>query len=347
MQTEEIFKQNEFSLSKQEKTKFLLSSLNRLTQHHQKKCPEYAKILKVLYPNFSKGQSLSDLPHLPVSLFKEVDLLSIPKEDVFKTLTSSGTTSSIPSRIFLDKDTAQRQVKALSCIMTSLLGKKRLPMLIVDHPAVIKNRLSFSARGAGILGMMNFGRDHLYALDDDMNLKVSAVSDWLKKYKNEKILIFGFTFMIWQYFLQKIKTSIPQGFLIHSGGWKKLQEIAVTNEKFKKTVKEKTGIAKTFSFYGMVEQVGSVFIECERGNMHCPNFADIIIRDPITWQPALEGVIQVLSALPTSYPGHSLLTEDMGKIKGEDSCPCGRMGKYFQIEGRVPKAELRGCSDTQ
>lgn len=347
MQTEEIFKEKEFSLSQEDKTKFLLSSLNQLTQHHQKKCPKYAKILKVLYPNFSKGKNLSELPHLPVSLFKEIDLMSIKEGDVFKTLLSSGTTSSTPSRIFLDRDTAQRQIKALSCIMTSLLGKKRLPMLIVDHPGVIKNRLSFSARGAGILGMMNFGKDHLYALDDDMNLKEGVVSDWLNKYKKEKILIFGFTFMVWQYFLQKIKMSVPNGILIHSGGWKKLQDQAITNEKFKKTVKEKTGIAKTFSFYGMVEQVGSVFIECEKGYMHCPNFADIIVRDPITWQPALNGVIQVLSALPTSYPGHSLLTEDMGKILGQDSCPCGRMGKYFQIVGRVPKAELRGCSDTQ
>lgn len=54
----------------------------------------------------------------------------------------------------------------------------------------------------------------------------------------------------------------------------------------------------------------------------------------------------MLSLLPRSYPGHSLLTEDMGVLLGEDDCPCGRLGKYVRVTGRVPKAEVRGCSDT-
>ena len=57
-------------------------------------------------------------------------------------------------------------------------------------------------------------------------------------------------------------------------------------------------------------------------------------------------MIQLLSLLPTSYPGHSILTEDIGSIYGEDDCSCGRKGKYFKIYGRLKNAELRGCSDT-
>ena len=63
-------------------------------------------------------------------------------------------------------------------------------------------------------------------------------------------------------------------------------------------------------------------------------------------EPGEEGVLQVLSPLPRSYPGHSLLTEDLGVLLGEDDCPCGRKGKYFKVTGRVPRAEVRGCSDT-
>ena len=58
------------------------------------------------------------------------------------------------------------------------------------------------------------------------------------------------------------------------------------------------------------------------------------------------GIIQVLSVLPGSYPGHSLLTEDEGTLLGEDDCPCGRFGKYFKVSGRIRNAEIRGCSDT-
>jgi len=98
----------------------------------------------------------------------------------------------------------------------------------------------------------------------------------------------------------------------------------------------------------MAEQVGSVFLEGDDGYLYPPNFADIIVRDPLTFreQPVGEpGVIQVLSLLPSSYPGHSILTEDMGVIRGIDDSTCNRSGKYFSVLGRVPQAELRGCSD--
>jgi hypothetical protein len=57
--------------------------------------------------------------------------------------------------------------------------------------------------------------------------------------------------------------------------------------------------------------------------------------------------MEVLSLLPLSYPGHALLTQDLGIVHGVDDCGCGQLGTRFSIEGRVPKTEVRGCSDTQ
>lgn len=90
-------------------------------------------------------------------------------------------------------------------------------------------------------------------------------------------------------------------------------------------------------------------MQCEQGHLHTSIFSDVIIRQPHDFSSApvgTSGIIQVLSLLPESYPGHSLLTEDEGILLGEDDCPCGRKGKYFKILGRLKKAELRGCSDT-
>ena len=75
----------------------------------------------------------------------------------------------------------------------------------------------------------------------------------------------------------------------------------------------------------------------------------MIVRDVRDFSPCpvgQRGIIQVVSVLPRSYPGHALLTEDEGMVLGEDDCPCGRKGKYIQILGRMKSAELRGCSDT-
>jgi phenylacetate-coenzyme A ligase PaaK-like adenylate-forming protein len=133
------------------------------------------------------------------------------------------------------------------------------------------------------------------------------------------------------------------------GGWKKLQEQAVDNHTFRAELKSWAGIETVVNYYGMVEQTGSLFMECEEGHLHAPIYSDIIIRNPQTFEPSPlgeEGIVEVLSIVPRSYPGHGLLTEDWGMLLGEDDCACGRQGKYFKILGRVAKAETRGCSDT-
>jgi hypothetical protein len=85
------------------------------------------------------------------------------------------------------------------------------------------------------------------------------------------------------------------------------------------------------------------------GEKHPAAELRLLIRDPMDFhvlEKGKHGIIQVVSMLPESYPGHSLLTEDEGEILGEDDCPCGRKGKYFRIFGRLKNAEIRGCSDT-
>jgi len=83
--------------------------------------------------------------------------------------------------------------------------------------------------------------------------------------------------------------------------------------------------------------------------LHASIFSDVIIRNPKDFSECEigeRGLVQVVSVLPHSYPGHCLLTEDEGMIEGIDDCPCGRKGKYIKLFGRIKKAEIRGCSDT-
>ena len=253
-----------------------------------------------------------------------------------------------------------RKYKILSLIVKEWLGPKRLPMLIIDHANVIKDKYSYSARGVGIQGLSIFGHHHVYALDDNMTLNIERIEHFFQSYQNETIFIFGFTYMVWQYFicvLEKLgkRYDLSKVIIFHSGGWKKLQDIAVSNPVFNNRLSnvlslKNTKNVKIHNFYGMVEQTGTIYVECEAGYLHCPVWSDVIIRSKKDLTPenyGREGIIQVNSLLPTSYPGHSLMTEDLGVMFGEDNCSCGRNGKYFQVNGRVAKAEVRGCSDTQ
>jgi hypothetical protein len=325
-----------------------------LTDFHRRCCEPYRRILLALGADDPAFYGIEAFPYLPVRLFKDFELKSVRDTEVIRTLTSSGTTSQKPSRIFLDKTTSLYQTRALVTIMQNFIGKKRLPMIIADSPSVIKDRRTFSARGAGLLGMSTFGRDHFFLLKENMDIDIEGAENFLTRHRDEDILIFGFTFMIWQYLYKGLlnfpgSLDLRKGILIHSGGWKKLTEEAVDDTTFKTSLRNLCGLVTSYNFYGMVEQIGSVFMECEYGSFHAPNFADIVIRDPFTWHalPYLkEGVIEVISVLPHSYPGHVLLTEDIGTIGGEDDCPCGRSGRYFSVKGRLAAAELRGCSDT-
>ncbi len=341
-----------YELSQAQKEQALLPLFEVLHHLHRQHCCEYRRI--------TQGQGgasiidLQSLPYLAVRLFKQLRLSSVTPEAEFKLLQSSGTTGAQVAQVVLDRATSSRQSKVLVKIMQQTLGKQRLPMLIIDSPSVLKDKQKFSARGAGIQGMAFFGRDHTYALDEDMQPNWQAIDAFAEKYQGQPVLIFGFTFMVWLYFVQALqhhgrRLSLTDGILIHSGGWKKLVDQQVDNERFKSTLLEMTGIRQCFNFYGMAEQVGSVFVECHEGHLHAPIFADVIVRDPFTFKPAKlgqSGLLQVLSIVPTSYPGHSLLTEDLGSLLGVDDCPCGRKGKYFSVQGRLPKTELRGCSDT-
>lgn len=343
-----------YDMDASKKSTVLTTALLALTHWHQAHCPEYQKIVRKLQPSLGEYKTQADIPYIPVRLFKEFDLLSVDRSQVFKTLTSSGTSGQQVSRIYLDRYTAGIQTKTLAKLVSDVVGKKRLPMLVIDTPGVLKDRAAFSARGAGILGFSMFGQDVTYALDDEMHLDLPAVEAFLSRHSGQPVLLFGFTFMVWQYFCQSLQSlgrvlSIPKGVLLHGGGWKKLQDQAVDNAAFRSTMFECSGVSRVVNYYGMVEQTGSVFMECEEGHLHAPIFSDIVVRNPndFSVQPhGHSGIIETLSILPRSYPGHALLTEDIGIVHGEDDCRCGRLGKYFSVVGRVSKAEVRGCSDT-
>ena len=357
MTFEELLEIQPYSLNKEQKKRILTQRLVELTQLHREHCSEYAQILDSISFDENKIQNYEEIPFLPVRLFKELSLKSVLDEDIVKTMTSSGTSGQAVSKIYLDKRTSSNQQKAMVKIVNEFTGSSRMPMIILDCPSVVKNRAMFSARGAGILGFSIFCAKKIYALDDEMKLDVDGLKEFLEKYNGQRIFMFGFTFMIWQHFYKELERLKKEGVtfdlsnavLIHGGGWKKLVSEAVSPEEFHQRLKNVCGLDHIHDYYGMVEQTGCIYMQCECGHLHASIFSDVIMRRPEDFNVCdigEKGIIQVVSTIPESYPGHSLITEDEGVLLGEDDCPCGRKGKYFKIYGRLKNAEIRGCSDT-
>lgn len=344
-----------FSLCKSDKEEIFKEALKELHQHHIVNCVEYGSIVNGLQASMTWDlRKLESFPLIPVRLFKLLDLKSINEDEVFKEMKSSGTSNQNPSRIFLDRFTAQKQTITLSKLFKEFIGLNRPPILVIDCPDTVKNRSSFSARTAGILGFSYFGRDLTFALRNDFSFDSNLVKEFLARHQDETILIFGFTSIIWEHLLAScdMKNSglkFPNSILLHGGGWKKLSQQNVDNDLFKSALEANLGIKKVVNYYGLVEQTGSLFFECATGYLHSSNYSNVIVREPRSFESMNSGnvgMLQLQSVLPFSYPGHSILTEDLGEIFGTDECECGRLGQKFKVYGRIPEAELRGCSDT-
>ncbi|WP_238900681.1 acyl-protein synthetase [Clostridium sp. YIM B02500] len=355
---DEIINNEQFKCLQKDKEKKLLSIIK--PQIEKSRINENLNIMyKKLGVNINDINSLEEIPFIPVNMFKHFELRTCSEKSVVRILNSSSTTGNIPSKIFIDKETSIRQSQGLISTLTSFLGSYRRPMLIIDSKEVNKKSDYLTARGAAIRGVSGFGKSLTYAMDlvdDNIILNIERLKEFEEKYKDTDILVYGFTYIIWTRFVnvlkeKNIKLNMPKIKILHSGGWKKLNAQKVEKKEFNRSVAEVFGTdpENIIDFYGMVEQLGVVFLDCEFGYKHVPDFGEIIIRDFLTLKEVEIGqcgFIEVMSTLTSSYPGQAILTEDIGEFVGVDDCKCRRKGKYFKFKDRVEKSETRGCGDT-
>ena len=104
MNSSEIFNLEPFSVNSVDKTKILDSLLSTLTKHHYDKCHEYKRMLDSVGFNPKAVVNYAEQPFLPVRLFKTHNLFSINKDEISKTMTSSGTSGQQVSKIYIDKE---------------------------------------------------------------------------------------------------------------------------------------------------------------------------------------------------------------------------------------------------
>ena len=113
-----VLMDNPYSLCDKDKQKLFLLHIKSLIKHHYDNSVYYNRILNHLKYNIKNDLKLSQLPFIPVRLFKYYDLISVNKHDIFKQITSSGTTSNNVSNIYLNKETAELQTRVLTKIIT-------------------------------------------------------------------------------------------------------------------------------------------------------------------------------------------------------------------------------------
>jgi len=356
---DELVKIKPFSLGFEEKRIHFMKHISESIKFHYENCHDYQNYCKK--KNFHPDDivDISNIPFLPVDIFKKMTLLSVPESEIIKIVKSSATTSNIPSIIHLDKKTANRQIISLNSILRDFIGEEKMNFIIIDNKKTLEtNNQNLSSRGSAIRGMLIFAKKFTCILDENLKLDSKVISE-LENIQNSKTCIFGFSWLIHKILSENKNNKIFKNFfsktsqstVLHIGGWKKLSDLSIDKQQFNKECSEffNTNDDKIIDMYGMTEQLGIVYPDCKYGNKHVPIFSEILIRDPnsLEIQPdGQSGFIQVISPIPNSYPGISLLTDDIGEILGRDDCPCGRKGTYFVFKKRSEMADPKGCGDT-
>ncbi|MBE5891249.1 MAG: acyl-CoA reductase [Lachnospiraceae bacterium] len=363
LKTEELLRQAPYEFGDNEKNngQFYESLLEELAFHYD--CNElYRRFCdnKNFNPHEFAG-GLGEIPPVQVSVFKELGqkLASVPKSDIKLTLQSSAT-SGVPSSIPVDKLTSKRQAKAMVKVVGDFIGNERKPFLVMDVNPEEGFRQMLGARFAAVSGYLNFASQVGYFLKVNDKNQYYFDIEGIRKYiseldQNQPTVVFGFTYILYSEVILPLYEhdehfQLPRGSkVIHIGGWKKLESEKISKAEFNEKAARLFGLEPEdiIDIYGFTEQMGLNYPDCKCGCKHAPLYSEVIVRDISTKEiqkPGEEGLLEFLSPIPHSYPGNVVLTDDVGMIV-EGECPYGRSGTRFKINGRLKKAEIRGCGD--
>jgi Acyl-protein synthetase, LuxE len=327
-----------------------LAEMHALNQHHRAGCPAFARV----WPDDTPPASAADLPFLHVGLFKRLDLrTSAPGIRHTRQLNSSATTSGVSSKVALDERSSLAQGRSTLALFTDFIGAFDGPLLVLDSAKSLTRRDGVTARLAAALSLRPLARELTFLLPDADRPEAvdwSRVEDALARFPS--VMVYGFTWILWQAWARSPQAAAlaradRRLVFVHSGGWKKLEAARVERAEFDRTLLAGwSPDSRVVDFYGLVEQPGLVYPLCSAGFRHAPGWASALVRDPATLAPltGVPGQLQLLNSLALGAPVHSVLTEDLAVMPAGD-CPCGRHGPRFELLGRLPRAEMRGCAN--
>jgi hypothetical protein len=326
-----------------------LREMTALTRHHLEGCSEYRRI----WSGWQVAESAEQLPFVHVGLFKLLDLRTLGNGIQHqRTLNSSSTSGMGASQIVMDGRSSRLQGESSIAILKDFVGEGVRPLVVLDSPRALRTP-AMSARIAAALSLKPLAKDMFLVLEDSANastIRWQQVLDAVAE--SQSLLVYGFTYLLWQaweHVPAEVASELKRKRIhfVHSGGWKKLEYLNIDRATFDARMLAHAGAGSAVvDFYGLVEQVGVVYPQCSEGFRHAPAWAEAIVRDPYTLLPLVDepGQLQLMNALSWGAPYHNVLTEDMARVVS-GSCACGRQGTRFELLGRMPKAELRGCAN--
>jgi phenylacetate-coenzyme A ligase PaaK-like adenylate-forming protein len=300
-------------------------------------------------------KDLERAPAMMVHLFKEWDLASIPRDEIVLRLTSSGTGGQ-KSQMLLNEESLRR-VKRQAYRIHERLGltapEEKVNYLCFTYDPAVADDLG-TAFTDELLTNFTQKKNVYYSFQwdeakGDFSLNEDGVLAVLDRYQEEglPVRILGFPAFLSR-ILQKSKKTYsfgPRSFVQTGGGWKGLADEEIPKPEFRKSISERLGlpVENIRDLFGMVEH-GIPYVDCEKGQMHVPNYGRVFIRDPFTGglvPDGEKGLLQFICTYNDAYPSMNFLSTDWGRLS---RCDCGLPGATLEILGRAGVSKHKGCA---
>ena len=285
----------------------------------------YCDLLKKTPSNIG---DISGIPFLPISFFKSHSVMCTKKYD--KVFHSSGTTN---------ENLSKHYVSDINIYEQSFLKN------FIDNYGDPKDYV--------ILGLLpnymeNENSSLIYMVNNLIELSESNDSGFfLKEYdfiiekmkslarENKKIILVGVSYALLDLTESK-NLNFENTIIIETGGMKGRRREMIKKE-LHETLKERTGLKKIHSEYGMTELLSQAYSKGD-GIFSCPNWMRVYIRDindpNFLYSNNKSGGINIID-LANINSCSFIATEDMGSLHKNGN---------FEIMGRIDHTDTRGCN---
>ncbi|AGS67282.1 acyl-protein synthetase LuxE [Streptomyces collinus] len=299
-------------------------------------------------------------PLVPAAFFKRHEVLSVPREDVFLHLTSSGTTGQ-KSQMFFDEWTirsAQRMVARIfdhygwitpdQPVNYLLYSYEPAPALKLGTSFTDNYLCDFAPARHTTHALRHTGTGHEF----DVNGCIAA----LHRYAEDDVPVRILGFPAFLYFtLERMRAMglpplrLPEGSLVVlGGGWKGHADRQIAKDAFYAEVSERLGVPgdRIRDTFGSVEHCVP-YVECAEHRLHVPVWSRAAVRDTGTLRPlpyGERGFLHLVSPYITSVPAHSVVMGDLASLHPGEECPCPSSTDWFTVHGRAGVSRNRSCA---
>jgi hypothetical protein len=326
--TAEMLTQPVFSIKNEKDFSTIALAVFNFQYAHNEIYRSYCQLIKRDSENV---QAITDLPFLPISLFKTHNVVSTPFEPevIFE---SSRTTGAIASR-HLVKDVSLYKQSFLKAF-ESLYGTPQDYCFLGLLPSYLeRENSSLVYMVKELIEQSNHPASNFYLYDFDALAK--TITELEKS--GQKTILIGVTHALMD-FAEKHPMKLMHTIVMETGGMKGRKKEMVRSEVHS-FLKAAFSVPAIHSEYGMTELLSQAYAT-EDGLFQTPAWMKVLLRpedDPLVNEPeanSKSGVINIID-LANIYSCSFIATEDMGKLHDD-----GR----FEVLGRLDNSEVRGCS---